>query len=213
MTGGCAGGKNKGRAMQLVLDARGHNADHALVKRGVKEADGGRRCLIVAEQGFGHRERLIAHAALDFAAVAVDAVQCFGQFVGARRIVAEQALYTQRHVGQASGGVDARPQRKAEVKAGGAACLPRGDFKQRSHAGGHGQRAHPLQPLGHQPAVVGIELHDIAHRSQRDQGQQGIKLGLIVSVELPALAQLGAQRQQHIEHDANAGDGFAGKRA
>jgi hypothetical protein len=38
-----AGGKHEGRAVQLVLDARGHDADHAFMKVGVEHADGGGR--------------------------------------------------------------------------------------------------------------------------------------------------------------------------
>ena len=104
--------------MQLVLEARGHNADHAFVKVGVEDADRGRWLLVFVEQGLGNQKRLLAHTAFDLAAFAVDAVQGLGQLVRARGVVGQQAFNAQRHVRQAPGRVNARPQRKAEIERG-----------------------------------------------------------------------------------------------
>ena len=91
-------------------------------------------------------------------------------------------------------------------------------------------------------AVVGVELHDVGHGAQRDQGEQRVELGLqgLVCPHAPhcvwfaaphggaralgrpggarcvkhtACAQLGAQGQQHVEHHAHPGHGFALERA
>ena len=65
--------------------------------------------------------------------------------------------------------------------------------------------------MGHEAAVVGVQPHHVGHRAQCHQRQQAVKLGLGAVGKAAALAQLGAQRQQHIKHDADAGDGLAGK--
>ncbi len=104
-----AGRKHKRGAVQFVLDARGHDADHAFMKVGVEHTNGGRRFFVFVKQRFSDGKGLLAHAAFNLAALAVDAVQHLGQFVTARDVVGQQALNAQRHVGQAAGRVDARP--------------------------------------------------------------------------------------------------------
>jgi hypothetical protein len=54
-------------------------------------------------------------------------------------------------------------------------------------------RAHALQALGHQDAVVGIELDHVGHRAQGHQVQQAVQARLGLGIEQAALAQLGAQ--------------------
>ena len=211
---GCrAGSEDKGRAVQFVLDARSHDADHALVKTGIENADRRRWCQFGREQRLGNQQRLLAHRALDLAPVAVDTVQRFCQLVGTRGVVGQQALDAQRHVRQTSGSVDARAQCKAEVEGGGRGRLPTGGCEQRGQSGRHGQGAHALQALRHQAAVVGVELDHIGHRAQCYQRQQHVELGLRRGFKATPQAQLRAQRQQHVKHDAHAGDGFALKRA
>ena len=75
---------------------------------GVEHADGRRRFFVLLEQAFGHQQRLVAHAALDFAALAVDAVKRGGQLSRAAGVVGQQAFDAQCHVGQTPCGVDAR---------------------------------------------------------------------------------------------------------
>ena len=114
-----AGGEDEGRAVQPVFQPRGDDADHAFVKVGVEHGQGRRRDRIGVEQPLGDLHRLLAHAAFDFAPLAVDAVERGGQLGRARRVVGQQQLDAQRHVGQAAGGVDARAECKAEIKGGG----------------------------------------------------------------------------------------------
>ena len=132
-----------------------------------------------------------------------------GQFVRAAGVVGQQAFDAQRHVRQAPGGVDARAQGKAEVEGGGSIRLARSGGEQRGHARRQGAGTHALEALRDEAAVVGVELHHVGHGAQSDQRQQGVELGLAGGVEHAALAQFGAQRQQHVEHHADAGDGFA----
>jgi len=62
-----------------------------------------------------------------------------------------------------------------------------------------------LQALGHQAAVVAVELDHVGHGAQGHQVQQGIELRLVGCIENATLPQLGAQRQQHVEHHTHAG--------
>ena len=210
---GAAGCKYKGGAVQLVLDARGHDAHHAFVKIRVEHTNGGRWLVALVKQGLGHLHGHLAHVALDHAALAVDRVQLFGQFVGAACVVGQQAFDAQGHVGQAARCIDARAQCKAKVKRRGLGGFAAGGPHQRRHARGQGACAHPAQALGHQSAVVGVELDHIGHGAQSDQRQQCVQPRLVTRVKHAALAQLGPQGQQHIKHHAHTGDGFAGEAA
>ena len=182
-----AGREHEGRAVQLVLDARGDDAHHAFVEVGVEHADGGGRLLAFVEQRFHDLHRLLAHAALDVAALAVDRVQRARQLVAARRVVGQQAFDAQRHVRQPAGGVDARAEREAEVERGGDLRVARRRREQAGQPAGQGAGADALQALGDQPPVVGVELDHVGHGAQRHQRQQAVELGLGLLVEHAAL--------------------------
>ncbi len=207
--GGLAGGKDEGRPMKAILQARRHDADHALVKARVKDGDGWRRLGAFFEHGLGNAQRLIAHAALDALPFAVDAVQSLCQFERARRLIAEQAFDADRHVAQPTRGIDARRQRKTEIQGRGHGGAPTRHFEQSRHARRQGARADAPEALCDQAAVVGVQLHHVGHRAQGHQGQQAVQARLSLKTEDPARAQFGAQGEQHIEHHADASDGFA----
>ena len=148
-------------------------------------------------------------SAFELAALAVDGVELPGQFGGARVVVGQQAFDAQRHVGQAPRGVDAGPEREAEVEGGGRLGLASGRVEQGPYAGLHLAGAHALEALGHQAAVVVVQAHHVGHGAQRDQGQERLQPGLAGLVEAAARAQLGAQLHEHVEHHAHAGHGLA----
>ncbi len=210
---GCAGGEDEAGAVQFVLQACGHDADHTLVEVRVEHHQRRRRLLAGVEHVLGQQQRLLAHLAFYAFALAVDAVECARQLLGTPGVVGAQAFDAQRHVGQPAGGVQARAQGKTEVQAGSACRLARRHLEQRCHAGRHGSSAHALQTLRHQAAVVGVKLHHVGHRAQCHQRQQAVDLGLVLRREPTARAQLGAQRQQDVEHHADAGDRLALKPA
>ena len=81
--------------------------------------------------------------------------------------------------------------------------------EQRGDAGLHAAGADPLQALRDQAAVVAVEPHDVGDGAERDQVEQGVEPRLLGDAELAARAQLGAQRQQHVEGDADAGQVLA----
>ncbi len=191
--------------MQLVLEPGGDDADHALVEIGVVEAERGRRLLGLVPQRLGQLQRLLAHLALECLALAVDRVELLRQLGSARRVIGGQAGDAQRHVGQPAGCVQARADRIAEVQAVGRGLAPVRDLEQRRQPGRQRAGADAFQALRHQAPVVRIELDHVGHRAERDQRQQAVDAWLGLQVEGAARAQLGAQGQQHVEHDADAG--------
>ncbi len=65
-----------------------------------------------------------------------------------------------------------------------------------------------LQALGDQDAVVVVELDHVGHGAQRHQIEQLGQVGLgRAPSKAPRSAQLGAQREHHVEHHADAGQG------
>jgi hypothetical protein len=68
----------------------------------------------------------------------------------------------------------------------------------------HPTLLHPLQAGGDEDAVVAIQPNHVGHRAERYEFEQGIQARLCGLGKAPARAQFGAQRQQHIEHHADA---------
>ena len=199
-----------GRAMELLLHARGDQSDDTLVPVLVEQADGACRLDGV---GIQRGERIELHVALDVAALAVQLVQLLRQLERALEAVGRQALDAHRHVGQASGGVDARADREAEVHRPCRAGVLARHLEQRRHAGVQPAVADPLQALRDEDAVVAVEAHDVGDGAEGDEVEQRVELRLRGRREAPARPQLGAQREQHVEHDAHARQVLAGKAA
>src|SRR5690625_1663774 len=108
------GGKGNGRPPVLLLEAASNQADHPLVPVLLIHTDGGlglERTLAL----YGN-EGLIVHFLLNTAALTVDGIQltCHGHRL--LKIVAAQAVYTQAHISQSPGGIDAGSNSKAQVK-------------------------------------------------------------------------------------------------
>ncbi len=99
----------------------------------------------------------------------------------------------------------AKPRSDARARA----CFAAGHLEQRGDAGVQSAAADALQSLGHQHAIVVIEAHDVGDGAERDQIQQRSPAAAASRVEAAARAQFGAQRQQHIEHDADPGQVLA----
>ena len=125
-------------------------------------------------------------------------------------VVGEQALDAERHVGEPAGGVEARARarsrgRRRSPRRGVAAGRPRTAPRRPACA----RRRGCAQSLRDEEAVVGVEPHHVGHGAERDQVEQRGEVRLVARVERAARAQLGAQREQHVEHHADAGDVLA----
>ena len=89
----------------------------------IKDGNCGRWFVVHLGHGVCGPLGLFAHVQLNVAPLAVDAIQCSGQFVGTASFVGQQAFNAQRHVGQPSRSIDARPEREAKVEGSGYLCL------------------------------------------------------------------------------------------
>ena len=196
--------------MELLLDARRDEADHALVPVLVEQADRVRR---LDRAGIELRQRVELHVALDVAPLAVELVELPRQFQRALEAVGRQALDADRHVGQSPGRVDAGADREAEVHGAGRPRVLAGDLEQRRHPGMQSPVADPLQPLRDENPVVAVEPHDVCDRAERDEVEQRVEPRLRGRREAPAGAQFRAQRQQNVEHHADARQVLARKAA
>jgi hypothetical protein len=156
----------------------------------------------------GDLQRLLAHAALDVAPLAVDAVQHARQFVGARRVVGQQALDAQRHVGQPAGRVDARAEREAEVEGGGDLALRPAAVNSAASPHGMAPARMRFRPCATRRRLLASSLTTSATVPSATRAAAH-RAWAAWRVEHAARAQLGAQRQQHVEHHADAGDRLA----
>ena len=125
-------------------------------------------------------------------------------------IVGEKALDAERHVLQASGGVQSRADGEAQVVGGGLAGGAPGHFEECRDSGARLARANARQALRDQDAVVGIELHHVGDGAQRHQVEELREVGLGAGrAERAAPAQFRAQLHHHVEDHAHAGQVLA----
>ncbi len=198
------------RPMHALAHARGQDPDHALVPACFEQRDRG-------AGRFGERVQrcrcAVEHAALDAAALPVQPVQLLRAIRGLAFLVGNQALDAQAHVGEPAGGIQPGTEDEAEVEAVRFGRKVACGTKQRHHPRIAGARAQALQSLRDQDAVVCIERHHVGDRAQRDQVGQRAQVRLRAAVEPAPAAQLGAQREHHVEHHADARDRLGRKRA
>jgi len=93
----------KRRAAVFLGQARGDDADHALMPGLVREDDGLRHF-----SGRQHRERVAVDAALDLLPLAVELAEPRGELGRARGVVRQKQLGCHAHLAHAAGRVDAR---------------------------------------------------------------------------------------------------------
>ena len=188
-------------------------ADDAFVERRIEDRERGLDRAAQRHRAIDLRLGVVAHAGLDGAPLAVDLVEQRRELERTRRVVGEQALDAERHVGEATRGVQPRADREAEVACARLFRVAPRDGEQRRDAGLHATGADALEPLRDEAAVVAVEAHDVGDGAERDEVEQGIEPRLIRDAEVAAVAQLGAQREQHVEDDADAGQRLARERA
>jgi hypothetical protein len=225
---GVALGRRAGhhRPMQPFLQLRGDQADHTGMPVRLVQHDAERKIVVAMarEELRHHRLALLDHRRLQLLPLRVDCRQPCRQFAGARLVVGEQALDAQAHVLEPTGGVHARTQRIAQIGGDGTRTVAAGGAIQRGNARAALPGADPPQTRGDEDAVVRIQRHQVGDRAQRDEVEQRRQIGSgLRSVPLAvtgrcargesaALAQMRTQRQQQVEHDADAGQRLARKR-
>ncbi len=192
--------------MQAVLEPRSEDADHALVPVGREE-----RRLGLRLQRFQLFQRLLEHAAFDLAPLAVQPVELARAVGGARLVVGDQAFDAEAHVGEPAGGIEARPGDEAEVEARGFGHVASSGAQQRGEAGLRLCGANAMQALRHEIAVVRIQRHHVGDGAKRHEIGECTEVHLGLQGAAPS--QLGAQRDHHVEHHADAGQRFGWERA
>ena len=149
-------------------------------------------------------DRIELHLGFDLATFLVQPIQLPRELKGAVGVVAGQALDPDCHVGQTAGRVDAGRNRKSEILGARLGGVAAGDREQRRDTRLDATAADVAQTCGDQRAVVAVQPHQVGHRSQRHQIEQPIQARLGGLIETAAVAQLAAQRGQHIQHHAHA---------
>ena len=204
-------GEGDGRAVVALLQARGEDADHALVPVRVEQAQ--------AEGHFLHRQflelgqGLALHALLDGLAVLVELVELHRHVAGQGLVLAEQAFDAQGHVVQAPGGVQPRAENETQVGGSDAPGITPGHFQQRAQARAGAAGADARQALVHQDAVVGVQRHHVGDAAQGHQVEQlgQVRLRRAATGEPVQLAQARAQGEHHVEDHADPGHRLAGE--
>jgi len=203
-------GKHDGRAMQFVFDAAGDDADHALMPVVAIQADAPSRIdRDACEDRFG----FFAHARFNFAARAVHLIQLTRNRHGGGFGAGQEAGNAQTHVIKPAGSIEARPDGKAQIEAARARPRTPRRVENGHDAGASLTGADALEPLFDEDAVVVVEPNHVGHGAERDDVEPLREIGFGLAGKGIALAQLGAQRHQHIKHHADAGEMLAWKGA
>ena len=154
-------------------------------------------------------ERLRLHRRFHVAPCMVEPVQLGSQRLRFARVVGQQAPDADRHVREPARGIEARAGDEAQVEGRGLSGVAARHFEEGAHAGLGAAGAQARQALVDKNAVRLIETHDVGHRAKRHQVEKLREIGLVARGESPRFAQMCAQRDQHIEHHAHAGDVLA----
>ena len=182
--------------MIFVLQARGDDANHALVPGLGRDQDQGRV--------LGRRPRSLARRfqdhGLDRAALAVQVVQPAGDLFGLGGIVGGEQAGAETGLAHPAAGVDPGSEHEAQVIAARPA-VDSGHVGERAEAGISPLRQH-LEPLGDIDPIEPDERHDIADRAERHQIQPLQQVRLAPPLEPAALPQRPVERHQQQEDEA-----------
>ncbi len=112
------------------------------------------------------------------------------------RFVGEQAGDAHAHVGQASGGIQSRRDRKSQVGGCDLCTAPAGRFEQRTDAGHATARANAGETLSHQYPVVAIQRHHVGDRPKGHQIEQFSRSKTLLP-EMPCESRDDVKRHAH----------------
>ena len=206
-------GKRDHRPVVLLLHLGSHQPHYPLMPLvSVQHYAGGHLAIAKADLLQGS-ECLLLHPLLYLLALLVEAVHLGGELARQIEILAEQTGDSEGHVIEPAHGVEARPQREAEIGGGEAATIAARHVHQRLDAGTAATSADPLQPLMHQDAVVAIQRHHVGDGAERHQIQIIRHIGGTNALALiPAqLAQVSVEGRHQIEGHPHPGQGLGGE--
>ncbi|MNM69158.1 hypothetical protein D3C81_807460 [compost metagenome] len=200
------------RTMQAILHLRSDQADHTGVPIRIKQA--GRHRTLPGGIEHHPRQRLfgvIGHRLLHRTPLGVDLLQRLRDVAGLPRIFGEQQRDTQRHVFQPTGRIQARAEPEADIGSGQACGVAATGLDQRLQADAALAVAQPTQTRTDQGAVVGIQRNEVGHGAHRHQIQQRGQVRPLAIGKYTRFAHPSAQRHQHVEDHADAGQRLAGE--
>ena len=200
--------------MIAVLQPRRDDADHALMPVGAVERTACTR---------RHRRRdAAASRSASASSCIVDSMSRRSRLsrsssraigCGLALVVGEQAADAERHVGEPPRGVEARPGDEAEVDSRRARGVAAGDGEQRGDAGLRAPGADAREPCATRMRLTWSRRTTSATVPSATRSSSAARFGSARAANAPRCAQPRAQRAQHVEHDADAGDVLARKRA
>ena len=151
------------RQVELLAQARGGDADHALVPRVACEHERHPR-RVAARDGRG----LLPDLLLERLPLAVELAEPGGVAVGLAVVLGQQQQRRDGRLAQAAGRIDARREREADGRGRDGAALRAALVQQRADAR-PGAGVDLCQPLRHEIAVLAREGHDVRHRADGDE--------------------------------------------
>ena len=151
------------RQVELLTQARGGDADHALMPRVACEHE---RCArrIAARDGRG----LLPDLLLELLPLAVELAEPGGVAVGVGTVTGQQQQRGDGRFSEAAGRVDARCEREADGRGRDRPPLRTALVQQRADAGAR-VGVDLRQTLRHEVAVFAREGHDVGHRADGDE--------------------------------------------
>ena len=176
------------RQVELLTQARGGDADHALMPRVAREHERRAR-RIAARDGRGFLPDLL----LKLLPLAVELAEPGGVAVGVGAVIGQQQQRGDGRFSEAAGRVDARREREADGRGRDRPSLRAALVQQRADAGA-GAGVDLRQSLRHEVAVFAREGHDVGHRADGDE----------VAVVAQHLFVAALERAQQLERHAHA---------
>ena len=151
------------RQVELLAQARGGDADHALVPRVARKHERHPR-RVAARDGRG----LLPDLLLELLPLAVELAEAGGVAVGIGAVTGQQQQRGNGRFSEASGRVDARREREADGRGRDRPSLRTALVQQRTDAGAR-VGVDLRQTLRHEVAVFAREGHDVGHRADGDE--------------------------------------------
>ena len=198
-------GEGDHRPTHTILQAAGHQSDHALVPARIVETEPmaaaapAAVAVRIAQVTHGG-DRLLLHPALDRTALLVQLVEARRERQRLGRRVGEQATDADRHVIEAPRRIEPRPGGETEVGGHEARQRALAGLEQRPHARRAATGPDALQPLRHQHTVVVVERHDVGDGPERDEVQPSGRR------RQRRIVERAMQRRHHVERDAHPGE-------
>ncbi len=148
------------------------------------------------------------HTLFEIAPFVIKLGQLCRQLARAVQVVRQQTLDADAHVVEPPGRVQTRADLKAEIGGNDRLDALAGHFKQCAHAGDAASAANAPESLMNQYPVIGVQRHQIRHRSHRHQVKQ-IRYRCLIRRAFSRRHEFTSKRCHRIKRYADAGECLA----